>query len=120
MSEYKREYSEIYPTSNDKYGIYYAYAVSNEKGTVHFWCQKSTFDNEYFGGVETHYIKPPYYMKDNEPSHQICRYLLASCWHDGSSLASDEYIKLHKKNYKQEIFARLIDRAEDHWEMYKE
>lgn len=65
-------------------------------GALEFWYspnpQIAGMDlSKYYGGVEHHMNKAPYYMDESKPSHEYCSTVGGKCWHDGSSLAFDRY-----------------------------
>jgi len=74
---------------------HHRYGVVFPKGAVEIQYFKSRgsdiYSEEYLGGVEVHYKSAPEYMDKDKPSQDYCDYLGGPCWHDGSSMAFDQF-----------------------------
>ena len=84
----------------------HTWILVGEHGGMHLNIRgyKSDKSIEYSAGLETHYRKPPEYMKGKPPSHDECFILKTPCWHDGTSLyASEKYVPLFRNKVDDEI-----------------
>lgn len=75
------------------------YSLVGGQGAVHFWVrefQKDKGEIGQSGGVEIHRRRPQDNSKHDPPSHNQCWLLNAPCWHDGSSLLGEEWIRRWK------------------------
>lgn len=72
----------------------HTWILSGERGAIHAHCTRdiSNYRQEWLGGIECHYAEPPDYMRDKEPSHELCWLIHKPCWHDGTSLGFSEQI----------------------------
>lgn len=77
------------------HGTTHHMAVVGALGAVHFhWTPTPIpgLNQPFYSGLETHYVTPPHYMRDEEASHDECWLLGAECWHDGTSLYASEVL----------------------------
>ena len=89
--------------------------VRGQHGAIELQCtdygkERNTkhFQDRFSGGVETHFAVAPEYMAGDAPSHNKCTQLGDHpCWHDGSSMAFDEFKHLVEDEAHDLIFAEL-------------
>ena len=72
------------------------FAVIGKRGAVHFWRRAPKCDETYFSelndvcsGVEQH-SRTPLYDGNKPADHERCWMTEGPCWHDGSSLYSED------------------------------
>lgn len=93
-------------------GWLYLYEIVGEHGAVHLHLRKYK-EHEWSGGVEIYYATRPEYMEPQPPHYMQCPLLKRPCWHDGSSLAADDYVYAHNCGDTEGIFLRLVAVADD-------
>jgi len=109
------KYRYVYKRSLMAGRWYHSYGVLFPDGAMEVQYTKSLGDgkwpDEYFGGVEIHYKNAPDYMSHKEANHKYCDYIGGPCWHDGSSLAFDQFRGMPDNEHF--IYLYLIERGEE-------
>lgn len=81
-------------------GWYHSWVIESASGAVQLWFRVyDKIDLEMAGGVENHYRECPYYMEGRAPSYHNCSIVGGICWHDGSSMAADNFREVMHNEY---------------------
>lgn len=112
----KTEYKRSFVESDQRFSYTFTAIDLDSKTAIVLWLSHKDrigTINGYSGGVEKHESTPPDWRKNEPPTRKDCHILGCECWHDGSTLMADEWIRqLWNVNYNNVLDQLIIAREE--------